>query len=173
MPKRGRAEQRRMDRMNRPPAGQPFMWFTLEMMESAAWWGMSDAAWRLMCRVGIEHCNHGGTQNGDLPVTYDDFERYGVRRKSVRRAVQELVALGWIDVVSPGRAGQGVGRCAARYAMTWLPTVDGAPGTKRWKSLKTKEDAKAALQFSRSKRPGQRSRSAGTQSSVTPIARAS
>ena len=162
-----------MDRMNRPPAGEPFVWFTREMMESAAWWGMSDASWRLLCRIAVEHTNHGGTENGNLPVTYDDFESFGVRRKSVKRAVQELVALGWIDVVSPGRAGQGVGRCAARYAMTWLPTVDGAPGTNRWKGIKTRNDANAALQFSRSKRPGQRSRADVGDYRVAPIAKAS
>ena len=171
-PRRGRSEQRRMDRLNRPPPGEPFLWFTREMMTSAAWRGMSEAAWWLLCRIGVEHMDHAGTENGNLPVTYDDFERYGVRRKSVKRAVQELVALGWIDVVSPGRAGQGIGRCPARYALTWLPTVDGAPGTNRWKAIKSREDAEAALKFARAKRAGPRSRQAAT-TAPQPLARAS
>jgi hypothetical protein len=170
-PRRGPAEQRRMVRLNRPPAGEPFVWFTREMMTSAAWRGLSEAAWRVLCRVVIEHTDHGGTENGNLPVTYDDFERYGIRRKSIKRAVQELVALGWIDVVSPGRSGSGIGRCPATYALCWLPTVDGAAASNRWKAIQTKEDADAALRFGRAKRPGPRTRPAAT-ATITPIARA-
>ena len=51
--RRGPAEQRRMDKLKRPPAGEPFVWFTREMMTSAAWGALSEAAWRVLCRVVI------------------------------------------------------------------------------------------------------------------------
>ena len=140
---------------------------------SAAFRGMSDAARHCLFRILYEHTAHGGTENGNLPVTYDDFERYGVRRKSVKRALQELVALGLISIVSPGRAGFGIGRCPGRYALTWLPTVDGAPAVNRWKGIKTKEDAAAAVKGAVTRRAGPRTRTAAASAAVVaPIARA-
>ena len=146
-PHRGHAEQRRMDKLNRPTPGVPFIWIDQNMLMSDGWRALSHAASMCLWRTLIEHTAHGGQENGNLAVTYDDFERYGVRRKSIKGALQELVALGWIDVISSGRAGQGIGRAPGRYALTWLPTVDGAAGTNRWKTIQTKADALKAIEI--------------------------
>ena len=56
---------------------------------------MSLAARKIVERVAIEHMGHGGTLNGSLIVTYDDFETFGVRRKSIAPAIKKAVALGF------------------------------------------------------------------------------
>lgn len=150
-PRRGHAEQRRMDKLNRPTPGVPFIWLDQNMLMSDAWRVMSSAASLCLWRILLEHTAHGGQENGNLAVTYDDFEHYGVRRKSIKGALMELAALGWIDVVSPGRAGHGIGRSPGRYALTWLPTVDGAPGTNRWKAIATHSDATEAMSAAKRK----------------------
>jgi hypothetical protein len=40
--------------------------------------------------------------NGRLPVTYADFVKFGVRRNSIREAINIAMALGWIDRTSVG-----------------------------------------------------------------------
>jgi hypothetical protein len=49
----------------------------IEMMESDAWRALSLAGRRVIDRVEIEHGHHGGTDNGKLPVTFDQFCEYG------------------------------------------------------------------------------------------------
>ena len=49
-------------------------------------------------RIALELRKHGGHDNGKLPITYDDFENYGVHRHSIAPAIRELVALGFIKV---------------------------------------------------------------------------
>ena len=85
----GRTKTRSGDIMAAPPktttppyrrnkiAGQ-FAARLIEMLESAAYRVMSLSAHRLLDRLEIEHAHHGGRDNGKLPVTYGDFENYGI-----------------------------------------------------------------------------------------------
>src|ERR1700722_18458494 len=85
-------------------AGQ-FIVHPKQMIESPAWRALSLAARRALDRIEIEHMNHGGSQNGELPVTYQDFENFGVRRHSVAPAIRELVALGIVAISKKGYGG--------------------------------------------------------------------
>ena len=60
-------------------AGQ-FIAHPRAMVESPAMRALSLAARKALDRIEIEHMNHGGAQNGQLPVTYRDFEAWGIRR---------------------------------------------------------------------------------------------
>ena len=40
--------------------------------------------------------DHGGAENGKLPVTYADLEKWGVRPDSIAGAIRALEALGLI-----------------------------------------------------------------------------
>jgi hypothetical protein len=62
-------------------------------------------------------------------MTYDDFAKYGIRRKSIPFGIRAAVALGWIDIVELGHRGAPDLRRAARYALTWVDRHDGAPRT--------------------------------------------
>lgn len=105
----------------------------VDMLESAAWAGLSLAARKVLDRLEIEHMRHGGADNGQLPCTYDDFERFGIRRKSVADALAELVGLGFIEVTHQGRGGNAVYRHSSRYRLTYLHTKKAA-ATDEWKN---------------------------------------
>jgi hypothetical protein len=78
-------------RENRPPADMPWIWLTREMMESPAWRALGTCEGvnerRVVERLMLEHMAHAGTENGNLVVTYRDFEAYGVRYKSIKTAI--------------------------------------------------------------------------------------
>ena len=77
-----------------------------EMLESPAWQALSLSARRMLDRIELEYMAHGGPhENARLPVTFDNFIGYGVRRNSVASALREAVALGFGRCVSV--------RCAA------------------------------------------------------------
>jgi hypothetical protein len=79
--------------------------------------------------------HHGGRQNGTLKCTYDDFERYGIRRRSTRAGIECAIALGFIDVVERGVRAYGRLKRPSVYRLTWLPAA-GEPATHRWKRVK-------------------------------------
>jgi hypothetical protein len=130
---------------NAVPKDEPFTWWTSEMKESPAWRAMPLAARQIVDRIEIEHGRHGGQENGKLPVTYDDFEKYGVRRMSIAFGIRAAVALGWIDITDRGHRGAADLRRAARYALTWVDRFDGAPRNNRWKRFQTMVEAEMAV----------------------------
>ena len=75
----------------------------IEMLESPAWRVLSLSARRVFDRIQIEHAHHGGRENGRLPVTFKDFEEFGLDRHSIRPAIAELDALGFIRITQHGR----------------------------------------------------------------------
>jgi hypothetical protein len=65
-------------------ASGPFVMHTREMIASPAWRVLSLSARRLLDRIEIEMMSHGGPRsNARLPVTHNDFIKYGVRRNSI------------------------------------------------------------------------------------------
>jgi len=77
----------------------------VEMMESHAFRALSLSAHRVIHRVEIELAHHAGKDNGTLPVTFDDFQSYGVHRHAIAPAIREAVALGFLEITQEGRAG--------------------------------------------------------------------
>ena len=78
---------------------------TIEMLESPAFRVLSLSARRILDRVEIELAHHGGQDNGKLPVTFDDFARYGINRQQIAPAIRECEALGFLQITERGRAG--------------------------------------------------------------------
>jgi hypothetical protein len=74
-----------------------------EMLNSPAYRALSLSGHRVLGRLEIELGNHGGTNNGKLPVTYGDFERYGMDPHSVAPAIREVCALGFVKITERGR----------------------------------------------------------------------
>jgi len=95
-----------------------------EMLESPAYWVLSLSARRVLSRIEIEHAHHGGKQeeNGKLPVTYADFESYGVHHASIRPAISELEALGFIEITRHGRAGNVEFHTPNLFRLTYRPS---------------------------------------------------
>jgi len=120
-----------------------FVAHTIEMIRSPAWCVLSRSARRVLDRIEIEHADHGGNENGRLPVTYDDFECYGIHRHAIAPAIRETVALGFAEITERGRAGNAEFRSPHKFRLTYL-RVGRAPPTNEWQRIKTDEEAQAA-----------------------------
>lgn len=140
----GTATEKRVQRRNRPHKDSSWIWLTSEMLESPAWRAMSINARRVVDRIVIEHLHHAGTENGKLIVTYDDFEKFGIRRSSIKPAIKEATALGWIDCTQAGRMAYADIRIPSHYALTWLYRSDGTPASNRWKRYEDEQSARSA-----------------------------
>jgi hypothetical protein len=103
-----------------------------------------------MARIEIELRHHGGRDNGKLPVTYDDFEEYGVDRQAIAPAIRELAALGFIRVTERGRAGNAEHRSPNKFYLTFANERDRKAPPHDWRKVKTMEDAKQLAQAARS-----------------------
>jgi len=113
--------------------------YTIEMLRSPAWGILSLSARRILNRIEIELADHGGKDNGKLPVTYDDFVRYGIDRHAIRPAIREAAALGFLEVTQQGRAGNAEWRKPNFFRLTYRHTSD-AKATDEWKKI-TEADA--------------------------------
>jgi|SoiMethySBSTD1v2_1073268.scaffolds.fasta_scaffold605246_2 hypothetical protein len=124
----------------------------IKMLESPAFRVLSLSARRILDRLEIELAHHGGKDNGRLPVTYDDFVKYGMDRHAVAPGIRELVALGFAEITVPGRAGNAEWRAPNRFRITYKPTNDAAP-THEWKHIYTDEQAEERAQVARVMQP--------------------
>jgi hypothetical protein len=119
--------------------------YTREMIESPAYRVLSLQARKILRRLEIEHCSHGGAENGRLPCTYDDFVRYGCWRKGITEALIEACALGFVRIISIGKRPYGdVPGRPSTYRLTYLHTHDGA-ATHEWKKIESIEMARDAV----------------------------
>lgn len=130
-----------MKRVRRTTIGAQFSPRRIDMLESAAYRTLSLAAHRVIDRISIELMHHGGADNGRLPVTYDDFEKYGIHRHSIAAAIREAAALGFIEIMEQGRAGNAKWRRPHLYRLTFARSdKDRNEGTHEWKNI-GEEDA--------------------------------
>lgn len=130
---------------HRPPEGSSWAWATEEMLSSPAWRAMNLPARRVLDRIILEYLNHNRKENGNLIVTFSDFQRFGIRRASVAKAISDLVALGWIDVISRGGSAIAEFRNPSIYSLTWVSRKDRSPRTNRWKRIQSDHDARRAI----------------------------
>ena len=122
-----------------------FIAYTREMIESPAWRVLSFQGRKILNRLEIEHCAHGGAENGRLPCRYHDFEKYGCRRKSISRGLVEIEALGFAKTMTFGTRAYGdIPGKASTFRLTYLPTPEGPP-THDWKKIDTLKMARDAV----------------------------
>jgi hypothetical protein len=122
----------------------------IEMMESPAYRVLSLSAHRSLSRIEIEWAHHGGQDNGKLPVTFDDFERYGVNRHAIGPALAELEALGFIVITEKGKMARAADyRRPNKFLLTSRPTHKGADPLLKWKRFTTMGEAEEAAEAAR------------------------
>jgi hypothetical protein len=119
----------------------------IELLESPAYRALSLSAHRALSRIEVELAHHGGKDNGKLPCTFDDFEEYGVRRKSIGAALEELEALGFITITELGRPSAGAEyRRPNKFRLTTRESLDGVgAGGCGWRRFKSADEVKRAL----------------------------
>jgi hypothetical protein len=141
-----------MSRRKRNKISGQFAYQTIEMIESPAFRALSLSAHRVLFRIQAEHAHHAGTENGRLPVTFDQFEEYGVHRHAVGPAIRELTALGFITY-DQGTHGNGVYCIPNKFRLTFRNT-DGerSDGTHEWRLIKSKGEAEAIARRARNEK---------------------
>jgi hypothetical protein len=123
----------------------------IEMLESFAYRCLSQAAHRALSRVEIELAHHGGQDNGQLVVTFEDLVRYGVPRATVGPALSELDALGFIQFAQHGKPARAAEyRKPNVFLLTTRPELDGVGAERcRWRRFTTLEEAQAVADAAR------------------------
>lgn len=124
----------------------------IEMLESPAFHALSLSGHRILARLEIELANHGGKDNGRLPVTFDDFQKYGIDRHAIAPALREVEALGFAKITERGRAGNAEWRSPNLFRLTYMRTKDASP-THEWRHIKSGDDATIIAKAAR-KTPG-------------------
>ncbi len=126
----------------------------IEMLESPAYRVLSLSARRALDRIEIEMAHHGGTDNGKLPVTFDDFQGYGIHRQAIAPAIRELVALGFVEITRQGCAGNAEHRSPNLYRLTARPAQGySGGGAHEWSKVASIEAAGALAQAARAAKP--------------------
>ena len=138
--------QRRTNRYTK--IGGQFSWHLIDTLRSPAWRALSLSARRILDRLEIEMADHGGTDNGKLPATYDDFERYGLHRHAIAPAIREAVALGFLEITQLGRAGNAEWRRPNLFRLTYRHTDNDGP-TNEWEKIETDGQAEALARTAR------------------------
>ena len=126
----------RSGRRKRNSIDEQFIAHPVRMLESPAYQVMSLSARRVLARVEIEHAHHGGNDNGKLPVTFDDFVRYGVHRHAIGPATRECETLGFLEVTERGYAGNAEFRTPNKFRLTYL-FAGGAKPTNEWAPIES------------------------------------
>jgi len=113
----------------------------IDMLRSPAYRILNQSEHRVLARLEIELADHGGTDNGKLPCTFDDFVEYGISRECVGPSLRAVEALGFIETTERGRAGNAEWRKPNLFRITFRPTAQ-AGSTDEWRKIESMEQAK-------------------------------
>src|SRR2546428_9472367 len=128
-------------RKRRTTIGGQFAWRLIEMLESPAYQVLSKSGHRILARLEIELAHHGGKDTGRLPVTFEDFQNYGIDRHAIAPAIRECEGLGFVEITEHGRAGNAEFRSPNKFRLTYRHT-ENAQSTDDWRRVKTVKDAR-------------------------------
>jgi hypothetical protein len=120
----------------------------IDMLRSPAYRILSLSGHRVLNRIEIELADHGGQDNGRLPVTFSDFEKYGIERHAIGPALAECQALGFIEITRRGRSGNGEWRIPNLFRLTYRHTKS-EPPTDEWQRISSIEEAQAIAREAR------------------------
>jgi hypothetical protein len=139
-------------RVKRTTIGGQFAPRRIDMLRSPAYCALSLSARRILDRLEIELADHGGADNGRLPVTYDDFQKYGLHRQAIYPAIRETVALGFVEITEQGVAGNAEFRKPNKFRITYR-AADGVlgDGSHEWKRVGDDDAQRIAAQARREK----------------------
>jgi hypothetical protein len=112
---------------------------TIEMLRSPAMRVLSLSGRRVLDRVEIELAQHGGKDNGKLPITYNDLIAFGVHDHAIGAGLRELEALGFVEI-KRGIAGSATHRKPNLFRLTYRP-ANGNPETNEWARIGSIEQA--------------------------------
>jgi hypothetical protein len=127
---------------------ESFVVHTKEMRESWAWRLLPDIGRRILDRIELEHMRHAGTGNGQLVVSYSQFEEWDIRRQSIPLGIRQTVALGFLQVPRKGYRTTAGFKAPSLYRLTYVFNADARTGgipTNEWRRHAHERDAREAL----------------------------
>jgi hypothetical protein len=122
------------------------------MLRSPAFRALSLTGHRILACIECEYCLHGGKDNGKLPVTHQNFQRFGIHHHCIGPGLRETQALGFIEITQRGLAGNADHRRPNLFRVTYLHTDDGNPPTDEWRKV-AKEEAESIADKARTSKP--------------------
>ena len=126
--------------------GGQYVHHLADLIRSPAWRVLSLSARRLLDRIEDEYLRHGGKDNGKLPVTFDDFVRWGINRHAIAPGMRECTALGVLVVTRRGMAGNAEFRSPNLFL---LPYLEPDTAGQVWRQITTVEEAEAIASAAR------------------------
>jgi hypothetical protein len=138
-------------RRRRSAIGGQFSARLIEMIKSPAFRSTSLGARKILDCIEVEHAAHGGNDNGRLPVTYSDIEKYGLERKSIAPAIRELCALGLLEITERGRPSKADWRFPSKFRLTYRWSDDQAP-THEWRRIRDLDHGKRVAAIARAEK---------------------
>jgi hypothetical protein len=127
----------------RPTIAGQFAPRLIAMLESPAYRVLNRTEHLAMARLEIELANHGGKDNGKLPLTKSQFAEYGVHPRFVAASLRTLEALGFVICTERGRrAYADIPGTPSKFRITYRHTNLTNP-TDEWKQIDTLDQAKA------------------------------
>lgn len=121
-----------------------FMPHRLELLISPAWRAAPRPLRNILERIEIEHLRHGGSNNGELYVSYLQFVEFGLSKRSIKPALELGQRLGLLEVIQEADNHLSDIRAANAYRLTYVPAKGKAAPSDEWKKT-TEERAKALL----------------------------
>jgi hypothetical protein len=120
---------------------------TIEMLRSPAMRVLSLTGRRILDRVEIELAQHGGKDNGKLPITYNDLIAFGIHDHAIGPGLREIEALGFVEI-KRGIAGSATHRKPNLFRLTFRP-ADGKRETDEWARIGSIEEAEKVVSEAR------------------------
>lgn len=91
-----------------------------ELLDSWSWRTMSINCFRLINYLELCYLSSGGEENGNLIATYNQLEKYGIRRHAIKEAVLEARKRGLIKYKTSETVGK-YGKYTFQFCLTYLP----------------------------------------------------
>jgi hypothetical protein len=123
---------RDLGKVSLPPRGSGIAWVPKPrvLLRSRVWASLGIYDHRMLAALECEHADHGGKQNGNLVLTYDDGEKVGIPRRFFNSTLARLSTLGLVNREHRGGYAGGALRDPSLYRLTYLPQkFEGASGS--------------------------------------------
>jgi hypothetical protein len=120
---------------------------TINMLRSPAMRVLSLTGRRILDRIEIELAQHGGKDNGKLPITYSDLIAFGIHDHAIGPGLREVEALGLVEI-KRGVAGSASHRKPNLFRLTYRH-ADGKGETNEWARIGTIEQAEKLISQAR------------------------
>ena len=91
-----------------------------ELLDSWSWRTMSVNCFRLINYLELCYLSSGGEENGNLIATYNQLEKYGIRRHAIKGTILEARKRGLIKYKTSEAVGK-YGKYTFQFCLTYLP----------------------------------------------------